>query len=253
MTSKLNKNTTRKKEDESDISALDQQPKREMRVIKLEANIQEENDRVAAENRVFLETRGICALNLISSPGSGKTTLLVETLTMLKDEVRCAVIEGDQQTSHDAIRIAQSGVPVVQINTLQSCHLDAAQVRRAFKELPLDDVDLLFIENVGNLVCPASFDLGESEIVAIMSITEGEDKPVKYPLAFHLASLLVLTKMDLLPHLRFDLERCRQYALQVNPKLRIIETSAYSHQGMQEWLDVLRRKLQQHKIHGSIS
>ena len=159
----------------SDIAALDHLTKREVRVIELEANIQEENDRAAAENRACLRARGICALNLISSPGSGKTTLLVETIKALKDEMRCAVIEGDQQTSHDAFRIAECGVPVIQINTQQSCHLNAAQVRRALEELPLGSIEVLFIENVGNLVCPASFDLGESEKVVIMSITEGED------------------------------------------------------------------------------
>ncbi len=215
---------------------------RDIRVITLDENILEENDRIARENRAYLQERGIYALNLLSSPGSGKTTLLVETLRRLRGEIACAVIEGDQQTSNDAQRIAETQVPVVQINTRQSCHLDAFHVRRALEALPLDGVKLLFIENVGNLICPATFDLGEAEKVALMSITEGEDKPIKYPLAFHLASLLVLTKMDLLPHLRFDLALCKQMAQRVNPRLRIIETSAYDQSGLGEWLDYLRAR-----------
>ena len=207
-----------------------------IRVITLEENILGENDRIALQNRAYLQARGIYCLNLLSSPGSGKTTLLVETLKQLKNEIGCAVIEGDQQTSNDAERIAETEVPVVQINTRQACHLDAFHVQQALEALPLENVQLLFIENVGNLICPASFDLGESEKVAIMSITEGEDKPIKYPLPFHLAKLLVLTKMDLLPHLRFDLELCKEYAKRVNPNLTILYTSAYTHQGIEEWL-----------------
>jgi hydrogenase nickel incorporation protein HypB len=213
---------------------------RKVHVITLEENILEENDRIASRNRAYLQSKGIISLNLMSSPGSGKTTLLVETLKQLKDEIPCGVIEGDQQTSNDAQRIAATDVPVVQINTRQSCHLDAFHVQKAFHELPLDKIQILFIENVGNLICPAAFDLGEAEKIAIMSITEGEDKPIKYPLTFHLASLLVLTKMDLLPHLQFDVDLCKQYARQVNPGLRIIETSSYTHQGFTDWFEYLR-------------
>ncbi len=216
---------------------------RKVRVITLEENILEENDRIASRNRAHLQSKGIISLNLLSSPGSGKTTLLVETLKQLKDEILCGVIEGDQQTSNDAQRIAATDVPVVQINTRQSCHLDAFHVQKAFHELPLERMRILFIENVGNLICPAAFDLGETEKIAIMSITEGEDKPIKYPLAFHLASLLVLTKMDLLPHLQFDLDLCKQYVCQVNPSLNIIETSSYTHQGFTEWFEYLRSKV----------
>jgi hydrogenase nickel incorporation protein HypB len=215
----------------------------EIKVISLEASVLEENDRLALENRAFLDDRGVYTLNLLSSPGSGKTTLLVETLNDLKKDVPCAVVEGDQQTQYDAQRIAETDTPVIQINTGQSCHLDAVQVSWALKALPLDGVRMLFIENVGNLICPAGFDLGESEKVAIMSVTEGEDKPLKYPLAFHLASTLVITKIDLLPVLRFDMERFRQNALQVNPKLRIIETSAYTDQGIDEWTGYLRARI----------
>jgi hydrogenase nickel incorporation protein HypB len=216
----------------------------EIRVITLEENILGENERIALQNRAFLQERGICCLNLLSSPGSGKTTLLVETLKELMDEINCAVIEGDQQTSNDAKRIAETEVPVIQINTQQACHLDAFHVRRAMEALPLEKVQLLFIENVGNLICPATFDLGETEKVAIMSITEGEDKPIKYPLPFHLANLLVLTKMDLLPHLRFDLELCKGYARQINPNLQILSTSAYTHLGFDDWLRYLRHCVQ---------
>jgi hydrogenase nickel incorporation protein HypB len=243
MTSETGNEARTRQEASSEIAGPDGLSTHEVRVLRLEAGILEENDRLAAENRALFKAKALCALNLISSPGSGKTTLLVETIKLLEGKIHCAVIEGDQQTSHDALRIAASGVPVVQVNTQQSCHLDAAQVRRALEELPLESVEMLFIENVGNLVCPAGFDLGETEKVAIMSITEGEDKPVKYPLSFHLASLLVLTKMDLLPHLRFDLERCKQFARQVNPTLRIVETSAFSHQGLAEWVEILQEKV----------
>jgi hydrogenase nickel incorporation protein HypB len=213
-------------------------------VITLEENILGENDRIAEQNRAYLQARGIYSLNLLSSPGSGKTTLLVETLKELRGEIGCAVIEGDQQTSNDAQKIAVTKVPVVQINTRQACHLDAFHVRQALEALPLEDVQLLFIENVGNLICPANFDLGESEKVAIMSITEGEDKPVKYPLPFHLAKLLVLTKMDLLPHLRFDMDLCKEYAKRINPTLKILYTSAYTRLGFEEWLMYLRGCIQ---------
>jgi hydrogenase nickel incorporation protein HypB len=215
----------------------------EIELISLEASVMEENNRLALENRALLASRGIHALNLLSSPGSGKTTLLVETLKAFKENLCCAVIEGDQQTKHDAEMIAETGTQVVQINTGQSCHLDAVQVARALEKLPLDGVRILFIENVGNLICPAGFDLGESEKVAIMSVTEGEEKPLKYPLAFHLASTLVITKTDLLPLLRFDLERCRNNALQVNPDLGIIETSAYTKGGIEEWISYLRARV----------
>ena len=224
------------------LANSDVEQARDFRVVTVERSILGKNDRVAKENRAYLQAKGIHCMNLLSSPGSGKTTLLVETLKRLRNEIRCAVIEGDQQTSNDAERIAETGVPVVQINTRQSCHLDAFHVQQALEGLPLMGVELLFIENVGNLICPAQFDLGESEKVAIMSVTEGEDKPVKYPLLFHLAGLLVVTKVDLLPYLRVNVNVCKRYARQVNPRLRIIETSAYSGQGLSDWLDYLREK-----------
>ncbi len=226
-----------------EIKGLDEDAARELRVITLEQNVLEANDLTAAKNRAIFQQKGIYVLNLISSPGSGKTSLLVETLRRLKGELRCAVIEGDLQTSHDAMRISETQAPVVQINTRGGCHLNAAQVSSALNDLPLDEVDLIFIENVGNLVCPSSFDLGEDEKVVIMSITEGEDKPVKYPLAFNLAHLLVLTKTDLLPHLRFDLALCKEYARRVNPAIQILETSVYDETGLDAWLDALRDKV----------
>ncbi len=228
------------------ISGLDEETPRDLRVITLEQNVLEENDQIAAQNRLFFNREGIYVLNMISSPGAGKTSLLVETLNRLRGELRCAVIEGDQQTDHDARRIAGTGAPVVQINTRGGCHLNAAQVRKALDHLPLEALDLLFIENVGNLVCPSSFDLGENEKVVIMSITEGEDKPVKYPLAFSLARLMVLTKMDLLPHLRFDLALCRDFAERVNPSIEILETSVFDESGMEPWFGALRKRASRH-------
>ncbi len=230
-----------------EIKGLDEEAARGLRVISLEQNILEANEITAEQNRAVFNQHGIYVLNLISSPGSGKTSLLVETLQRLKGELRCAVIEGDLQTSHDAMRIAETQAPVIQINTQGGCHLNAAQVRQALNDLPLEQIDLLFIENVGNLVCPSSFDLGEHEKVVIMSITEGEDKPVKYPLAFNLAHLLVLTKTDLLPHLRFDLGLCKDYARRVNPSICILETSVYDETGLDGWLDVLREKVNRMK------
>ncbi len=226
-----------------EIGGLDEEAAHDLRVITLEQNVLEDNARVAAQNRAVFARRGIYVLNLISSPGAGKTSLLVETLRHLEGELRCAVIEGDQQTAHDARRIAETGAPVVQINTRGGCHLNAAQVRSALEHLPLNELDLLFIENVGNLVCPSSFDLGEDEKMVIMSITEGEDKPVKYPQAFSLARLMVLTKIDLLPHLRFDLELCKEFAYRVNPQIEILETSVFDESGLESWLDALRKRV----------
>ena len=212
---------------------------REIRVITLEENVLSENEKVAAENKALLQQHHIFTLNLISSPGSGKTTLLVETLKQLAGKIPCAVIEGDQQTDNDAQRIAETGVPVVQINTRSGCHLEALQVRRALDALPLSEVRLIFIENVGNLVCPANFELGEDQKIVLMSITEGEDKPVKYPLAFHLAAAIIFTKMDLLPYLRFDLEKCKDLVRKVNPHAPVIETSTFTEDGLAGWMDWL--------------
>jgi hydrogenase nickel incorporation protein HypB len=209
-------------------------------VIGLEDEVLGKNQRYAEANRRRLKELGIVALNLISSPGSGKTTLLERTLRELAGEIPCAVIEGDQQTDRDARRIAATGVPVAQINTQAACHIDAHQLGHALDELDLAGLKLLFIENVGNLVCPAAFDLGECAKVVLLSVTEGEDKPVKYPLIFHLAQRIVFTKIDLLPHLEFDLEESKRFALSINPKARFIETSARTGEGMAAWLEWLR-------------
>jgi hydrogenase nickel incorporation protein HypB len=205
-------------------------------VIRSETKIMQANEVYADQVRRLLAESQTYCINLISSPGSGKTSLLVETLNQIGKNLKCAVIEGDQQTSNDAERIAATGVPVIQVNTLQSCHLNAEQILNCINKLPLDEIDLLIIENVGNLVCPASMDLGENEKVVLLSITEGEDKPEKYPLAFSEAKAMVLTKMDLLPHLKFDVARCEQIARSVKSNLQIIRTSAVSSDGLTEWL-----------------
>ncbi len=198
------------------------------------------NNEYANANRGFFTSRGILTLNLVSSPGSGKTTLLTRTLTDLKEELPLAVIEGDQETSHDAERIRATGVPALQINTGKGCHLDAHQVGHAIDHLAPQDTSILFIENVGNLVCPAAFDLGEAHKVAILSITEGEDKPIKYPDMFHAADLLLLNKIDLLPYLEFDVEKCISYARRINPGIQILQISATSGEGMEDWYQWIR-------------
>lgn len=213
------------------------------RAIKLETDILGANNRVAAQNRAHFESHGVTALNLVSSPGSGKTTLLCATIEALKAHapgLAVSVIEGDQQTSFDAERIAATGVPAIQVNTGKGCHLDALMVRDALDHLPALDQGLLFIENVGNLVCPAGFDLGEAHKVVLLSVTEGEDKPLKYPDMFHAADVMLLTKIDLAPHTDFDIARCLNYARQVNPDLTIFQVSSRSGEGMPAWLDWLR-------------
>ena len=178
-------------------------------------------------------------VGIMGPSGSGKTTLLTETLMRLKDSVPCAVIEGDQQTVNDAARIRATGTPAIQVNTGKGCHLDAQMIADAAPRLPLDDNGILFIENVGNLVCPASFDLGEKHKVAVLSVTEGEDKPLKYPHMFAAASLMLLNKVDLLPYLNFDVEKCIACAREVNPEIEIILISATSGEGMDQWLNWL--------------
>ncbi|HHA19573.1 MAG TPA: hydrogenase accessory protein HypB, partial [Methylophaga sp.] len=178
------------------------------RMVQIEQDILGKNNEYAQKNRQLFASKGMLTLNLVSSPGSGKTTLLTETLTALKDELPMAVIEGDQETSNDAERIRETGVPAIQINTGKGCHLDAHQVGHAIQHLSPEDTTTLFIENVGNLVCPAAFDLGEAHKLAISSVTEGEAKPIKYPDMFHAADLLLLNKIDLLPYLDFDMDKC---------------------------------------------
>jgi len=210
------------------------------RMVQIEQDILGKNDQYAASNRQRLGDQGILALNLVSSPGSGKTSLLTRTLQDLKTELSLSVIEGDQETSHDADRIRATGARAIQINTGKGCHLDAHQVGHALQRLAPEDGSVLFIENVGNLVCPAAFDLGEAHKVAILSITEGEDKPIKYPDMFHAADLMLLNKIDLLPHLLFDVDKCITYARQVNPRLQVLQVSATSGEGMADWYEWIR-------------
>jgi hydrogenase nickel incorporation protein HypB len=210
------------------------------RMVQIERDILAKNDGYAAENRCRLEAQGIFALNLVSSPGSGKTSLLCRTIEVLKAELSIVVIEGDQQTSRDAERIRATGVAAAQINTGKGCHLDAHRVGHALSDLAPADDSLLLIENVGNLVCPAAFDLGEAHKVVILSVTEGEDKPLKYPGMFHAASLMLLNKVDLLPYLSFDSALAVRYALQVNPALQVIPLSATTGEGFEQWLAWLR-------------
>ena len=211
------------------------------RMVSIEQNILAKNDAYARENRRLFAERGIFALNLVSSPGSGKTTLLVKTIEMLKNRLEVSVIEGDQQTNQDAERIRATGASAIQINTGRGCHLDAHMVGHALGKLDMARGSVLMIENVGNLVCPAAFDLGEAHKVVILSVTEGEDKPIKYPDMFAAASLMLLNKCDLLPHLSFDVEQAIAYAHRVNPRLEVIRTSATSGEGLDEWLAWIAR------------
>jgi len=218
----------------------DQESTAQLRIIQVERDLLAKNNEYADANRRQLAERGIFALNLVSSPGSGKTTLLVKTITELNGALPLAVIEGDQQTENDAARIRAAGAPAIQINTGRGCHLDAQMVGQAMGQLDLQEDSLLLIENVGNLVCPASFDLGEAHKVVILSVTEGEDKPLKYPDMFRAADLMLLNKCDLLPYLSFDADLAVEYAQRINPDLQIIRISAVSGEGMAEWLDWIR-------------
>lgn len=202
------------------------------RTLRIERDIMEKNNAYANSNRAYLVGLHTLALNFVSSPGSGKTTLLVRAINDLKSRLPIAVIEGDQQTAHDAERIRATGVRAVQINTGKGCHLDAHMVAHALDELALDPGGLLFIENVGNLICPAGFDLGEAHKVVVLSVTEGEDKPLKYPDMFAAADLMLLNKSDLLPHLDFDVGACLAHALRVNPNLQTLVVSARTGEGM---------------------
>jgi hydrogenase nickel incorporation protein HypB len=229
------------------------------RAIRLETDILGENDRVAAQNRARFAAHGVTALNFVSSPGSGKTTLLCATIEALKTRapgLPVAVIEGDQQTSFDADRIRATGAPALQINTGKGCHLDAPMVAEAFARLHRHDHghgdgrSLLFIENVGNLVCPAMWDLGEAAKVAILSVTEGEDKPLKYPDMFAASALMLVNKIDLLPYLNFDIERCIAFARRVNPAIEVIRVSATTGEGMGDWLTWIESRLKADAVTG---
>jgi hydrogenase nickel incorporation protein HypB len=220
------------------------------RTIRLEQDILAKNNLLAERNRGWFDGRGIIALNLMSSPGAGKTTLLERTLHDLSAELDISVIEGDQETARDAQRIRETGSKVVQINTGSGCHLDAQMVSDAMRALNPALRSIVMIENVGNLVCPALFDLGEAAKIVIASTTEGEDKPLKYPHMFRASRLMILNKIDLLPHLNFDADRCLEFARQVNPKLEILQLSAQSGEGLQAWYGWLRNLIDQRATTG---
>ena len=212
-------------------------------IVEVEKDVLYENNMLAQRNRGYFEAKNILALNLVSSPGSGKTSLLERTLTDLKELFTCYVIEGDQQTSRDADRIHATGTKVAQINTGKGCHLDAHMVLHAVQGMKPTENSILFIENVGNLVCPAMFDLGEKERVVIISVTEGDDKPIKYPDMFHTSTLCIINKTDLLPYVPFSMDKCREYARQVNPNLQFIEVSCTNGEGLPAWYQWLKEKV----------
>ena len=211
-------------------------------VIEVQQNILQHNDLMAARNRGYFEAKNLFVLNLVSSPGSGKTSILEKTLKDLKDEIPFAVIEGDQQTMQDANRIDALDIPVIQINTGKGCHLESDMVYDAVKQLDPKENSILMIENVGNLVCPSMFDLGERKRVVIISTTEGEDKPLKYPDMFHSSDICIINKIDLLPYLDCNLDNLRSYALQINPSLTFFEVSATTGQGMEQWYNWLKKE-----------
>lgn len=213
------------------------------KIVDIEKDVLNKNNTFAERNRGYLDAKNIFTVNLVSSPGSGKTTLLENSLKKIQQEVACYVIEGDQQTKLDAQRIKETGTPVVQINTGKGCHLDAEMIHNAIKHLKPEENSLLMIENVGNLVCPALFDLGENARVVIISTTEGDDKPLKYPEMFRSAQLCVINKTDLLPYVTFDMEKCKSYARKINPQIEFIELSATSGDGMQNWIEWLRSQV----------
>jgi hydrogenase nickel incorporation protein HypB len=208
--------------------------------VKVITRILEANDRIAAENRKLFNKAGVYVINLMSAPGAGKTSLIERTITELHRKLRIGVIEGDIAGTDDAQRIEKLGIPVIQINTGSACHLDANMINEAIVDLPLKDLDLLIVENVGNLVCPAEFKVGEDMKVMILSITEGDDKPLKYPLMFQESSALILNKIDLLPYTNADLEKIKKDSLSLNPNLKIFEVSCKTGQGIAEWTEWLQ-------------
>ncbi len=207
--------------------------------VKVVTRILEANERIATENRRLFREKGLFVVNLMSGPGAGKTSLLVRTIELLKPHLRVGVIEGDITGTEDAERIQSTGVPVVQINTGGACHLDANMIQEVLPELPLGELDLLFIENVGNLVCPAEFNVGEDMKVMLLSVTEGEDKPLKYPLMFQQSKALVINKIDLLPHLDIDMESLKERARALNRDMEIFEVSCKTSEGLESWTTYL--------------
>lgn len=213
------------------------------RTIELQTDILQKNNLLAERNRGYFEAKNIFAVNLVSSPGSGKTSLLEKTILELKNKMKFFVIEGDQQTINDAKRIEKVGAPVVQINTGYGCHLDADMINRAIIKLEPENNSIMMIENVGNLVCPSLFDLGEAKRILIISVTEGDDKPIKYPTMFASSHLCIINKVDLLPYVDFDIEKTKQYALHINHHLEFIQLSVKTGEGMNRWYDWLKASL----------
>jgi hydrogenase nickel incorporation protein HypB len=214
-----------------------------MPVITVERQILKKNDEVAAENRRIFQENNIFTINLLSSPGSGKTSLLEKTLQQIAEQFKVAVVEGDVQTDNDARRIDKVGIPVVQIVTRGGCHLEAKLVQDALSNFDLTHLDFLVIENVGNLVCPAGYDLGEAKKVVMLSTTEGDDKPLKYPAMFRVANIMIINKTDLLPYVDFSMETVRQNALQINGNLKIFELSCKTGTGLDSWISWVRKHL----------
>jgi len=215
----------------------------ERTIIDVEQDILQQNQLLAERNRGYFMGKDIFAVNLVSSPGSGKTTLLERTLADNKDKLKFYVIEGDQQTMNDANRIDALNIPVVQINTGKACHLDSDMVSQAILKLKPESHSIVMIENVGNLVCPSAFDLGENARVVIVSTTEGDDKPIKYPDMFAGSDVCIINKIDLLPYLNFDVEKAKEYALRVNPNLKFFEVSATTGEGMEKWYEWLEKQI----------
>jgi len=215
--------------------------------IPIVKQVLEANDRIAEENKRLFEGKKLLVINLMSGPGAGKTTLLEKTIQALNKQYRIGVIEGDIQSTYDAEKIASTGAPVVQINTGGACHLDANMVREALDQLDLDSLDILIVENVGNLVCPAEFNIGEEYKVALLSVAEGDDKPLKYPLIFHESSLLLVNKTDLLPYVDCSVKKIREESLKINPRLEIYEVSCTTGNGLDRWFQWLRGKVKKKK------
>jgi len=211
--------------------------------IQLEVDVLSKNNMLAERNRGYFEALNIKALNLVSSPGSGKTSLLERTIKEVGKDIKLYIIEGDQQTTNDADRISKAGAPVIQINTGNGCHLDADMINNAVKKLKPENNSVLMIENVGNLVCPSMFDLGESKRVVIISTTEGEDKPIKYPPMFETSQLCIINKTDLIPYLDFDIEKLKEYAQRVNHHMEFIEVSVKTGEGMDKWYEWLKNNM----------
>ncbi|MCM8773036.1 MAG: hydrogenase nickel incorporation protein HypB [Candidatus Omnitrophica bacterium] len=212
-----------------------------IKVIRIEENIFEENERIATEVRKILKEKNILSFNIMGSPGSGKTEFIEKTLSLLNNEIRFGIVEGDIEGKIDAERIEKYNVPIIQINTGGSCHLDANMLKRAILNLPLDEIDIIFVENVGNLVCPAEFEIGTEKNIIIYSITEGDDKVIKYPLIFRVSQICILNKIDLLQYVEFNMEKFENNLKNISPSTFLIKLSAKSGENFQIWIDYLKK------------